>query len=211
MSTVPPVSSPPESAAASSSAAVAPSTVPAAMSPATKMTKDSTASLLKKRTLVLCFDGTSNQYDGDVRSRLSPPPADRSADATMPRIPMWLGSTRSSRRISPASRCVTTRSARFARRVSRSHLRQSLGLGRTSNLESCPPSSSGVQRLQTNALHGEGARCSASRVRLTSSLQVSRCARTWWVLVSHAELPSWRQDLYFRCVTVCAYMMSHRY
>lgn len=172
MSTVPPVSSSPEPAA-SSSAVVASPTVPAEMSPATKMTKDSTASLLKKRTLVLCFDGTSNQYDGDVRSRLSPPPADRSADATMPRIPMWLGSTRSSRRISPASRCATTRSACFARRPTRSDLRHSLGLGRTSSPGSCPPSLSGVQRLQTNALHGERTRCSASRMCLTSSSQVS--------------------------------------
>lgn len=160
MSTVSPVSFSPESAASSSPAAAGPSTVPATMSPATKMTKDSTASLLKKRTLVLCFDGTSNQYDGDVRSRLPPPPADRSADATTPRILMWSGSTRSSRRISPASRCVTTRLARFARRASHSDLRHSLVSEPTSSPASFPPSSNGAQRLQTNALRGE--QCSLS-------------------------------------------------
>ena len=30
-----------------------------------------TAATLKGRTLVLCFDGTSNQYDGDVGTHLS--------------------------------------------------------------------------------------------------------------------------------------------
>lgn len=36
-----------------------------------KMSTDSAASLKKSRTLILCFDGTANQYDGDVRGPLS--------------------------------------------------------------------------------------------------------------------------------------------
>lgn len=56
-------------AIASSSAATAgPAATSTDPTNAAKPVKMSTDSTLPPRTLVLCFDGTSNQYDGDVSS-----------------------------------------------------------------------------------------------------------------------------------------------